>query len=89
MELQNSQTHDNLLAAFAGEAQAHLKYLLYGKKAKEQGYEQFADLFKLTAANERAHGEMWFEYLKGGEVPGVADSLVDAAEKEHFEWSEM
>ena len=33
MELQNSQTHDNLLAAFAGEAQAHLKYLLYGKKA--------------------------------------------------------
>lgn len=89
MDLQNSQTHDNLLAAFAGEAQAYLKYLLYAKQAKAQGYEQYAKLFEETAKNERAHGEKWLEYLKGGELPGTADNLMDAAEKEHFEWDEM
>ena len=39
MELKDSKTMKNLLAAFAGESQAHTKYLYYASKAKENGFE--------------------------------------------------
>ena len=39
MELKGSKTEANLLAAFAGEAQAYTKYLYYADKARQDGYE--------------------------------------------------
>ena len=35
MELKGSQTEKNLWAAFAGESQAHAKYLFYASQAKK------------------------------------------------------
>ena len=40
MELKGSQTEKNLWAAFAGESQAHTKYLYYASQAKKDGYVQ-------------------------------------------------
>ena len=37
-ELKGSKTEKNLLAAFAGESQAHTKYQYYASKAKKDGY---------------------------------------------------
>ena len=53
MELKGSKTEKNLMAAFAGESQAHTKYLYYASKAKKDGYVQMANLFKETALNEK------------------------------------
>ena len=33
-----TQTHDNLMAAFAGESQANQRYLAYAKKADQEGF---------------------------------------------------
>ena len=49
MELKGSKTEANLLAAFAGEAQAYTKYLYYASKAKSDGYVQISNLFTETA----------------------------------------
>ena len=46
MELKGSRTEANLLAAFAGESQARNKYSYYASKAKKDGYEQIAAIFK-------------------------------------------
>ena len=61
MELKGSKTWENLQAAFAGESQAHTKYLYYASKAKKDGYVQIAQLFEDTARNEKEHAKIWFK----------------------------
>ena len=89
MELKGSKTEKNLQMAFAGESQARNKYTYYASKAKKEGYEQIAELFLETAENEKEHAKLWFKHLHGGEVPTTAENLLDAAEGENFEWTDM
>ena len=89
MELKGSRTEANLLAAFAGESQARNKYTYYASKAKKDGYEQIAAIFEETANNEKEHAKMWFKELHGGEVPTTTVNLQDAADGEHYEWTDM
>ena len=89
MELKGSKTEQNLMAAFAGESQARNKYTYYASKAKKEGYEQIAALFLETADNEKEHAKLWFKLLHGGEVPSTAENLLDAAEGENYEWTDM
>ncbi len=89
MELKGSKTEQNLMAAFAGESQARNKYSYYASKAKKDGYEQIAAIFEETANNEKEHAKMWFKELHGGAVPDTATNLLDAAEGENYEWTDM
>ena len=89
MELKGSKTEANLLAAFAGESQAHTKYQYYASKAKKDGYEQIADIFLETAANEKEHAKIWFKLLHDGGVPATTENLKDAAAGENYEWTDM
>ncbi len=89
MELKGSRTEANLMAAFAGESQARNKYTYYASKAKKDGFEQIAEIFLETADNEKEHAKMWFKELHGGEVPSTSENLLDAANGENFEWTDM
>ncbi len=89
MEFKGSKTEANLLAAFAGESQAHTKYLYYASKARKEGYEQIAAIFEETAQNEKEHAKLWFKYLHGGEIPTTEVNLADAAAGENYEFTEM
>lgn len=89
MDLKGSRTEANLMAAYAGESQARNKYTYYAHKAREDGYEQIAQLFNETAENEKAHAEIWFKLIHSGNIPGTAENLRDAAADEHFEWTQM
>ena len=77
------------MAAFAGESQAHTKYLYYASKAKKDGYVQMANLFEETALNEKEHAKIWFKLLHEGEVPDTMTNLKDAANGENYEWTDM
>ena len=88
-ELKGTKTEKNLMEAFAGESQAHTKYLYYASKAKKDGYVQISNLFTETALNEKEHAKLWFKYLHGGEVPATTQNLEDAANGENFEWTDM
>ena len=87
-ELKGSKTEANLLAAFSGESQARNKYTYYASKAKKDGYTQIAELFELTANNEKEHAKIWFKLINGG-IKDTVENLKDAAEGEHYEWTEM
>ena len=87
-ELKGTKTAANLAAAFAGESQAHTKYLYYASKAKKDGYVQIAQLFEETAHNEKEHAKIWFKLLHGG-IPGTIENLKDAAGGENYEWTDM
>lgn len=88
-ELKGTKTEKNLQAAFAGESQAHTKYLYYASKAKKDGYVQIAQLFEETALNEKEHAKLWFKHLHGGKVPATTQNLLDAASGENYEWTDM
>ena len=89
MELKGSRTEQNLMTAFAGESQARNKYTYYASKAKKDGYEQIAAIFEETANNEKEHAKMWFKELHGGSIPDTIENLVDAANGENYEWTDM
>ena len=88
-ELKGTKTEKNLLEAFAGESQARNKYTYYASKAKKDGYVQIAKIFEETAANEMEHAKIWFKLLHGGDIPETSANLLDAAQGENYEWTEM
>lgn len=77
----------NLKDAFAGESQARNKYTYWAHVAQREGYEQIAELFLKTARNEQEHAKLWFEELGG--IGVTAENLLNAAEGEHYEWTDM
>ena len=82
-----TQTEKNLEAAFAGESQARNKYTYFASKAKKEGFEQIAELFLKTADNEKEHAKLWLKELNG--IGDTAENLLDAAEGENYEWTDM
>jgi rubrerythrin len=87
--LKGSKTEKNLQTAFAGESQAHTKYLYYASKAEKDGYQQIGALFRETALNEKEHAKIWFKLLHGDAIPATPDNLQDAAAGENYEWTDM
>lgn len=65
MELEKSQTRENLMRAFAGESMARNRYTFAAAAAKKEGYPVLELLFRYTAEQERAHGGIWYRYLRG------------------------
>ncbi|MDE6283501.1 MAG: rubrerythrin family protein [Muribaculaceae bacterium] len=98
--IKGTQTEKNLLAAFAGESQARSRYTLFARRAKEEGYNQIADIFLETAENELSHAGLFFNLLEGGNVEITAGypagvvgdtktNLAEAAAGEREEWSDL
>ncbi len=88
-DIKGSKTEQNLLKAFAGEAQAHAKYNFFASKAFKDGYVQIANIFKETAQNEKEHAKIWYKLLNGGEIASTLENLKNAAEGENYEWTDM
>jgi rubrerythrin len=86
--LKGTKTEANLLTAFAGESQAHTKYIYYASKAKKDGFVQIANFFEETAGNEKEHAKIWFKLLHNG-IGDTSANLLDAAEGENYEWTDM
>jgi len=57
------KTIENLTKAFIGESQARNRYTMYSKIAREDGFEQIAEIFLLTADNEREHAKWLFNLI--------------------------
>ena len=57
------KTIENLAKAFIGESQARNRYTFYSKVARNEGFEQIAEIFLLTADNEREHAKRLFEHI--------------------------
>ena len=82
-----TKTAGNLLTAFTAESMARNKYSFFASAAKKEGYEEIANIFEETAANEKAHAKIWFKLLE--QLGSTEFNLKSAAHGEHYEWSEM
>jgi len=99
-----SQTLINLTKAFVGESQARNRYTLYSKIAKNEGFEQVAEIFLISAENEKEHASWLFKLINElkdspeaikveAEAPTIlgstADNLRAAIAGENYEHTTM
>jgi len=57
------KTIENLTKAFIGESQARNRYSFYSRIAKKEGYEKIAEVFNLTAEQEKEHAKWLLKIL--------------------------
>lgn len=84
-----SVTIQNLEAAFAGEAMAHIKYRYFAKLAREAGAEDVARIFEETADQEVMHAFGHLDLLYPKTKMSPARALEIAIEGETYEYTEM
>lgn len=80
-------TEENMRAAFAGESQAHMRYLIFAEEAKKQGFENVARLFTAIAFAEQVHAANHLQTLGG--IGNTSENLATAIAGENFEVEEM
>ncbi len=80
-------TEEFLRAAFAGESQAHVKYMAFAARAEKEGKPNIANLFRAIAYAELVHAHNHLEVLGG--VGSTAENLEAAKDGEDFEIDEM
>jgi rubrerythrin len=80
-------TDKNLRDAFAGESQAHMRYLIFAKKAEKEGKANTARLFRAIAFAEQVHASNHLRTL--GDLGDTIENLQAAIDGENFEVEEM
>ena len=97
MKLEQSETLQNLINAFAGESQARNRYTFFAKQAKKEGYEQISQVFLDTAENEKEHAKLFYKHIPPSEhwkvttdypffLGNTFDNLISATNGEREEW---
>ena len=76
-------TKENVKAAYAGESQAHMKYLAFAKQAEKDGLPNIARLLRAVASAEEKHAHYFLRLLEG--VGTTADNLQVGHDGEDFE----
>jgi rubrerythrin len=80
-------TEDNLKIAFAGESQAHMRYIIFAEKAEAEGFPNIARMFKAISHAEKVHATNHFNALSL--LHGSPDNLQVAIDGETYEVTEM
>ena len=80
-------TQRNLQDAFAGESQAHMKYMVFADQAEREGLANIARLFRAASYSEQMHATAHLRALSG--VNATAKNLEVALGGENFEIDEM
>jgi rubrerythrin len=69
-------TESNLISAFAGESQAHMRYQIYADRAEKSGYINIARLFRAISYAERVHAGNHYKNIQHkGDVMTVSGAL--------------
>ncbi len=80
-------TEANAQAAFAGESQAHMRYLNFAERAEKEGYPNVARLFQAASFAEQIHASNHLRGLEG--IQGTVANLDVAIGGETFEVEQM
>ena len=80
-------TEKNLKDAFAGESQAHMRYLIFADIAEQENKPNIARLFRAIAFAEQVHATNHLRSLD--EIGNTIENLQAAINGENFEVEEM
>ncbi len=86
-ERMRKMTEENLKAAFAGQSQAHMRYLIFAEVAEREGKPNLARLFRAIAYAEQVHATNHYREL--GMIRDSPANLDVAIAGETYEVEEM
>ena len=96
MDLQGSETFENLKKAFARESEANRRYLWFAEAANVEGHPEIANLFRSIAEGETGHANGHLEFLAEVGDPTTGEPIGDTIENlrsaivgETFEFTTM
>src|SRR4030066_61437 len=78
-------TEENVKGAFAGESQAHMKYMAFAEAAEKEKLANVARLFRANSFAEQIHATNHLRTLSG--IKKTVENLQAAIEGETFEGS--
>jgi len=81
------KSEENLKNAFAGESQAHMKYLAFADKAERENYSNIARLFRANSYAEQVHATTHLRTFSG--IGKTSENVQAAIEGETYEVNEM
>lgn len=76
MDLKNSKTFQNLVNAYAGESQAHVRYQFLSYAAKQQKLFQVEEAIKEITKNEFHHARMFYTAIQSADSSVLANLQV-------------
>ncbi|ONI44456.1 hypothetical protein AN640_05520 [Candidatus Epulonipiscium fishelsonii] len=76
MDFKDTQTALNLMRAYVGECQAHMRYTFFGRVAGREKLKEIETLFYDTADEEMAHAKIYYDLLL--KETGVCEFPVSA-----------
>lgn len=79
-------TLENIKAAFAGESQAHMKYMVFAERAERDGFANIARLFRAASLSEQIHAT---NHLRTFGLGKTAENLEVAFDGESYEITSM
>ena len=82
-----SMTEEDLKAAFAGESQAHVKYMIFSEEAEKEGKPRLANIFRAIARAELIHAKNHLRALGG--IKKCGENILAAYNGENYEIEEM
>jgi len=82
-----AMTEENLKAAFAGESQAHMRYLIFADQADKEGKPNLARMFRAIAYAEQVHATNHYREL--GMIKAAVENLQECINGETYEVEEM
>ncbi len=93
-------TENNLRSAYAGESQAHMRYLIFADQSEKEGFKNISRLFRAIAFSEKVHATNHYLNIlsKGGALTvsgalfgtrSTVENLKASIDGENFEVNEM
>lgn len=79
-------TLKNMQDAFAGESQAHMKYMIFADRAEREGFPNIARLFRAASYSEQIHAT---NHLRAMGVGKTVENLAGALGGEVYEITTM
>lgn len=100
IQMVKEMTEGNLRSAYAGESQAHMRYMIYAERAKANGFPNVARLFTAIAFAEQVHANNHYRNIasKGDALTvsaavfgtrNTSEDLQAGIDGETFEINEM
>ncbi|WP_324735614.1 rubrerythrin family protein [Thermococcus sp. SY098] len=87
MVVKREMTKKFLSEAYAGESQAHMRYMIFAEVAEKEGFPNIAKLFRAIAFAELVHARNHLKAIGG--VKDTVENLQVAIDGETFEVEEM
>lgn len=81
------KSEKNLGDAFAGESQAHMKYMAFGDKAEQENLPNVARIFRANSYAEQVHATNHLKTLSG--IQNTTENLQAAIDGETYEVEDM